>query len=77
MRKKTRGQQCASRAIGPAKETILPKLGLYVPIILGHLFPKDGFKMVSDLIDALSQINAYFLIIALFSVKFVSDALLQ
>ena len=59
------------------KKTILPKLGLYVPIILGHLFPKDGFKMVSDLIDALSQINAYFLIIALFSVKFVSDALLQ
>ena len=59
------------------KKTILLKLGLYVPIILGHLFPKDGFKMVSDLIDALSQINAYFLIIALFSVKFVSDALLQ
>ena len=33
--------------------------------------------MVNDLIDALSQINAYFLIIALFGVKFVSDALLQ
>ena len=59
------------------KKTILTKLGLYVPIILGKLFPKDGFKMVNDLIDALSQINAYFLIIALFGVKFVLDAILQ
>ena len=59
------------------KKTILPKLGLYVPIILGKLFPKDGFKMVNDLIDALSQINAYFLIIALFGVKFVLGAILQ
>ena len=33
--------------------------------------------MVNDLIDALSQINAYFLIIALFGVKFVLDAQLQ
>ena len=59
------------------KKTILLKLGLYVLIILGQLFPKDGSKMVSDLIDALFQINAYFLTIALFSVKFVSDAPLQ
>lgn len=59
------------------KKKILLKLGLYVPIILGQLFPKDGFKMVNDLIDALSQINVYFLIIALFSVKFVLDAPLQ
>ena len=33
--------------------------------------------MVSDLIDALSQINAYFLIIALFGVKFALGAQLQ
>ena len=59
------------------KKTILLKLGLYVLIILGQLFPKDGFRMVSDLIDALSQINAYFLTIALFGVKFVLDAPLQ
>ena len=57
------------------KKTILPKLGLYNT---GTTLPKRWFqKMVSDLIDALSQINAYFLIIALFGVKFVSDALLQ
>lgn len=55
------------------KKTILPKLGLYVPIILGQLFPKDG----DDLFGALSQINAYFLTIAPFSVKFVLDAPLQ
>ena len=54
------------------KKTILPKLGLYVPIILGQLFPKGG-----DLFGALSQINAYFLTIALFGVKFVLDAQLQ
>ena len=59
------------------KKTILLKLGLYVLIILGQLFPNNGSKMVNDLIDALSQINAYFLIIALVGVKFVSDALLQ
>lgn len=59
------------------KKTIIPKLGLYVPIILGQLFPKDGSKMVSDLFGALSQINAYFLTIALFSVKFVLGAQLQ
>ena len=55
------------------KKTILLKLGLYVPIILGKLFPKDG----DDLFGALSQINAYFLTIALFSVKFVLDVQLQ
>ena len=59
------------------KKTILLKLGLYVLIILGQLFPNNGSKMVNDLIDALSQINAYFLIIALFGVKFVLDAQLQ
>lgn len=51
------------------KKTILLKLGLYVPIILRLLFPKDGFKMVSDLIDALSEINAHFLISAPFGVS--------
>ena len=59
------------------KKKILLKLDLYVLLILGKLFPKDGSKMVNDLIDALSQINAYFLIIAPFGVKFVLDAPLQ
>ena len=59
------------------KKKIRLKLDLYVLLILGKLFPKDGSKMVNDLIDALSQINAYFLIIAPFGVKFVLDAPLQ
>ena len=59
------------------KKTILLKLGLYVPMILAQLFPKNGSKMVNDLIDALSQINAYFIIIAPFGGKFVLDAPLQ
>ena len=78
VRKKTRGQQCASRAIGPAKENDTTEVRLICTYNTGTTLPKRWFqKMVSDLIDALSQINAYFLVIALFGVKFVLDAQLQ
>lgn len=61
------------------KKKILLKLGLYydVPIILRQLFPKDGSKMVNDLINALSYINAHCVIMAPLGVKFVLDAALQ
>ena len=77
VRKKRRGQQCASRGIGAAKENDTTEVRLICTYNTRTAIPKRWFQNGSDSIDALSQINAYFLIIALFSVKFVLDAPLQ
>ena len=74
MRKKRRGQRCASGAIGPAKEKDTTEVRLICTYNTATTLPKRWFQNVSDLIDALSQINANFLIITLFGVKFVLDA---
>ena len=77
VRKKRRGQQCASRATGPAKENDTTEVRLICTYNTRTTIPKRWFQNGSDLFGALSQINAYFLTIALFSVKFVLDAQLQ
>ena len=77
MRKKRRDQQFASGAIGRAKENDTTEVRLICTYNTRKTIPKRWFQNGSDLIDALSQINAYFLTIAPFDVKFVSDAPLQ